>query len=76
MYLSTAFLTGVMFIVLILVPPTDPARAGYKSRPHERHLAQISSSDTPVVVMAGGVAVVATDVRAGCTYSISSTRAY
>src|SRR6266478_7209064 len=27
------------------------ARAGYKSRPHEKHLAQISSSDTPVVVM-------------------------
>ncbi|HZD86042.1 MAG TPA: hypothetical protein VE052_09025, partial [Gemmatimonadaceae bacterium] len=26
-------------------------RAGYKSRPHEKHLAQISSSDTPVVVM-------------------------
>ena len=27
------------------------ARAGYKSRPHEEHLAQLSSSDTPVVVM-------------------------
>src|SRR6266850_22345 len=26
-------------------------RAGYKSRPHEKHLAQISSSNTPVVVM-------------------------
>ncbi len=26
-------------------------RAGYKSRPHEEHLAQRSSSDTPVVVM-------------------------
>src|SRR2546425_13378036 len=26
-------------------------RAGYKSRPHEEHLAQLSSSDTPVVVM-------------------------
>ena len=25
--------------------------AGYKSRPHEKHLAQISSSNTPVVVM-------------------------
>src|SRR2546425_6632197 len=26
-------------------------RAGYKSRPHEEHLAQLSSSDTPVAVM-------------------------
>ena len=31
--------------------PRESPRAGYKSRPHEKHLAQISSSDTPVVVM-------------------------
>src|SRR5712664_526278 len=34
-----------------MVRPTSATRAGYKSRPHEKHLAQISSSDTPVVVM-------------------------
>src|SRR6267143_6536632 len=37
--------------VIITAHVMGATRAGYKSRPHEEHLAQLSASDTPVVVM-------------------------